>query len=337
MNTENLKHDLDLSEYEPFSAEALYYAVAFLHQHYKEFSLEPILNQSSESDSDAFKAFSFYMRSRYPKGSPGNGSDLTRLWNLLIGKGKAFDDFKMPYSLWAQAMPDSWWTFMNWGFYDFQNKNSHPPLEGLEADWRYAIQLYYRALDGVSLKGKDVLEVGSGRGGGAAHLARAQSPNSYVGLDGTCSNTIFCRDTHHEPNLQFIHGDAENLALPDESFDVLINIESCQIYSYPERFLAEASRVLRPDGYLCIATVAQHSFFMELVEACEKMGFKLLALEDITGNVYTALEAFNMADMIQKHPTSCSKELYLHFFELTWHMNNVLKRNKYYYRLCFQC
>ena len=66
------------------------------------------------------------------------------------------------YSLWAQLFPDSWWTFMNFG-YDDIDLRAAPALVGSERYWKWAVQLYDK-LGGLSeLRGKDVLEVGSGR------------------------------------------------------------------------------------------------------------------------------------------------------------------------------
>ena len=51
------------------------------------------------------------------------------------------------------------------------------------------------------------------------------------------------------PGLDFVHGDAENLPFPDESFDAVINVEASHIYPHFDRFLSEVKRVLRPGGH----------------------------------------------------------------------------------------
>ncbi len=51
------------------------------------------------------------------------------------------------------------------------------------------------------------------------------------------------------PGLDFVHGDAENLPFPDESFDAVVNVEASHIYPHFDRFLSEVKRVLRPGGH----------------------------------------------------------------------------------------
>lgn len=142
--------------------------------------------------------------------------------------------------------------FWNWSY------EEDPPM-GLrldaadEAD-RYPIQLYHAtATQAADLAGKQVLEVGCGRGGGASYLTRTLKPANFVGLDLIAASIEFCRRRHRVRGLEFVVGDAHNLPFPDASFDAVINIESSQCYSNFERFLHEVARVLRPGGVLLYA------------------------------------------------------------------------------------
>jgi ubiquinone/menaquinone biosynthesis C-methylase UbiE len=93
-----------------------------------------------------------------------------------------------------------------------------------------------------------VLEVSCGHGGGASYLTRTLKPASYTGLDYNPDGVTYCRKHHHLPGLDFVHGDAENLPFPDESFDAVINAEASHAYPQLSRFLAEVARLLRPGG-----------------------------------------------------------------------------------------
>src|SRR6202044_3427342 len=93
-----------------------------------------------------------------------------------------------------------------------------------------------------------VLECSSGHGGGASYLTRTLKPASYTGLDFNAAGVEFCKGRHKLPGLDFVHGDAENLPFPDESFDAGINVEASHIYPHFDRFLSEGKRVLRPGG-----------------------------------------------------------------------------------------
>lgn len=122
-------------------------------------------------------------------------------------------------------------------------------LEAADEPNRYPIQLYHRTATQADLRGKRVLEVGCGLGGGASYLTRTLKPASYTGLDLNPTAIAACRRRYDLTGLEFVEGDAENLPFPDDSFDAVINIESSIHYPRFSRFLAEAARVLRPGGY----------------------------------------------------------------------------------------
>ena len=86
------------------------------------------------------------------------------------------------YELLATGVRAPDWTFMNYGY---AAPAGEPQLSLAAADEpdRQCIQLYERVLADVDLTGLDVLEVGSGRGGGAAYLSRSRGARSGTGLD----------------------------------------------------------------------------------------------------------------------------------------------------------
>lgn len=53
-------------------------------------------------------------------------------------------------------------------------------------------------------------------------------------------------------NASFLMGDIEELPLPDESIDVVVSNGSINLAARKSRVLAEAHRVLRPGGRLCV-------------------------------------------------------------------------------------
>jgi ubiquinone/menaquinone biosynthesis C-methylase UbiE len=110
---------------------------------------------------------------------------------------------------------------------------------------------HYLALH-TDLKNKQVLEVGSGRGGGARYLAENFQPKQYIGLDLAQSAVDLANKIHQLPNLKYIQGSAEKLPFPPASQDVVINVESCHSYGRVDIFLSEVERVLKPGGYLLL-------------------------------------------------------------------------------------
>ena len=166
-------------------------------------------------------------------------------------------------------------------------------LEPLDERDRLCIQLYHRVASAADLVGRDVLEVGSGRGGGASFVARYHRPHQLAAVDFSSQAVALCQRRHDAvANLQFAVGDAEKLPFPDAQFDAVINVESSHCYGHVERFFAEAARVLRSGGYFLYADFraatdgpAWHAA-LAAQSAWERVDF-----EDITAGVVAALEA----------------------------------------------
>ncbi|GFG73633.1 phthiotriol/phenolphthiotriol dimycocerosates methyltransferase [Mycobacterium botniense] len=180
--------------------------------------------------------------------------------------------------------------FLNWSYQE------DPPmalaLEAADEPYRYPIQLYHcTATQAGELAGKRVLEVGCGHGGGASYLTRALGPASYIGLDLNPAGIEFCRRRHHVPGLEFVHGDAENLPFPPQSFDTVINIESSHCYHHFDRFLGEVARVLRPGGAFLYADV-RHRLECAQWEAAlaGAPGLRVIAWREINAEVLRGIE-----------------------------------------------
>lgn len=127
------------------------------------------------------------------------------------------------------------------------------PLSPADEPNRACIQLYHHVATQVDLRGKDVLEVSCGHGGGASYLTRTLQPARYTGLDLNATGIRFCQKRHAIDGLQFIQGDAEHLPFPDNAFDAVLNVEASHCYPSFPRFLAEVARVLRPGGHFLYA------------------------------------------------------------------------------------
>jgi fatty-acid O-methyltransferase len=180
--------------------------------------------------------------------------------------------------------------FLNWSYEE--DPPMALPLDAADEPNRYPIQLYHRtATQASELVGKRVLEVGCGHGGGASYLTRALGPASYVGLDLNPAGIEFCRRRHQVPRLEFVHGNAENLPFPPESFDAVINIESSHCYPHFDRFLGEVGRVLRPGGVFLYAD-ARTWFDCARWEAAlaGAPGLRVVSWRDITAEVLRGMQ-----------------------------------------------
>ncbi len=151
--------------------------------------------------------------------------------------------------------------------------------------------MYHYLATKTEVKGKHLLEVGSGRGGGARYIAGALQPTSYIGLDIAKSAVDLANKIHPLPNLKFIQGSAESIPLPDNHVDVVLNVESCHAYGSVEKFLSEVKRVLKPGGYLLLVDFRDVNNMDLLRTQLRNCKMEWIEEENIGPNVVQAMEA----------------------------------------------
>lgn len=179
--------------------------------------------------------------------------------------------------------------FMNYGYHDPDGDGPRLELSEEEEPSRSCIQLYHHVASSVDLKGKDVLEVGSGRGGGAFYVRRTFQPRSMVGLDLSRNFVEFCKKQYTMEGLDFRVGHAESVPFPSGSFDAVVNVESSHCYADFNVFLAEVRRVLRPGGHLLLADFRPQERLEPWRQKMEKAGFNVIRQRLITQQVVNAL------------------------------------------------
>jgi ubiquinone/menaquinone biosynthesis C-methylase UbiE len=179
-------------------------------------------------------------------------------------------------------------TFLNYGYAPLEAGVPASPLRAEDARDEYSLRLYERVVGGANLAGKDVLEVGCGRGGGSSYIARYLQPRTMTGVDFAATAVAFCRRRHSEENLTFVEGNAEDLPFAAVSFDAVVNVESSHCYPSFELFVREVARVLRPGGLCLFADLRSHD---QIAQVREQLGqvFTIEEEERITPNVSRAL------------------------------------------------
>lgn len=125
-----------------------------------------------------------------------------------------------------------------------QTKGSREQITRLYTRYRFASEF---------CKGNDVLDVACGAGIGLGYLARYAK--RITGGDIDENNLKFAYQIYKgRDNIEVLPLDAHNLPFPDNSFDVVILYEAIYYLNKPEKFVAEAYRVLRDNGILIICT-----------------------------------------------------------------------------------
>ncbi|MCF8331158.1 MAG: class I SAM-dependent methyltransferase [Bacteroidales bacterium] len=108
---------------------------------------------------------------------------------------------------------------------------------------------------------KKVLDLGCGNGMVSFYLAQNHNVNTVVGVDVNHNNVTIAnaeKIKRETPNVYFIIDDAQNLTqIEDDSFDILINIESAFHYPNKDQFMDEVHRVLKPGGQFIIADIVR--------------------------------------------------------------------------------
>ncbi len=225
-------------------------------------------------------------------------------------------------------------TFMNLGYADTAS-DEEQPLVGDDTN-RYCAQMYHHVA-GAILNGRDVLEVGSGRGGGASYIARYLHPQSMIGIDIAKNAVTFCNTYYRDQsdNLRFLQGDAEALPFEDKTFDVVINIESSYGYGNMDAFLHEVFRVLRPGGYFLFADYRNRDGVDLLQRQLYNSGLEPVKEECITANVVQALDLDNdrKQQLIQQKVPRPLQNIFTYFAALQGsRMYNDLKTGAVDYR-----
>ena len=181
------------------------------------------------------------------------------------------------------------WAFMNYGFVPDSESAAQPILSAEDESDRYCIQLYHRVAEGTDLTGNTVVEIGSGRGGGASFIKRYLSPGDVTGIDYSLNAIRFSERRHSVAGLRFVKGDAAELPLDDNSTDVVFNVESSHCYPSMAGFLGEVRRILRPGGLMLFADFRAAAEIPALTCQIEEAGLEIIRREDISEGVVRAM------------------------------------------------
>jgi ubiquinone/menaquinone biosynthesis C-methylase UbiE len=184
--------------------------------------------------------------------------------------------------------------FMNLGYANPDDTVASLGLEEVQNMHRLPQQLYAHVIGDTDIRGREVLEVGCGRGGGSAHIMRTFQPLRMSAVDLSQAAIECCRRVHQLPGLTFERGNAVDLPFENNRFDAVVNVESSHCYPSRAAFFREVYRVLKPGGHFLYTDVVYPDLdalnLQQVNEALRASGLVTLAATDIAKNVLKSRE-----------------------------------------------
>lgn len=200
--------------------------------------------------------------------------------------------FEIMYNRGAIAAKEADAPFMNYGYYPLEESEkrmfSDLPRQKYISS-QHSLQMYHFLFNHLAAKDKAVLEVGCGRGGGCFYCKEYLQAGYVAGIDYSLENIKICCNNYLEFAIDFRKGDAEKMVIGNNTFDVVVNVESSHCYPKIERFFKEVYRVLKNDGYFLYADFRNKQDVEKWREQIEGSGLKILSSKDITPNVVESL------------------------------------------------
>jgi cyclopropane fatty-acyl-phospholipid synthase-like methyltransferase len=204
------------------------------------------------------------------------------------------------------------------------------------------------------VKGKKVLEVGCGNGVQTKFINEHYQPATITGLDLNEGNIRIAnkeKERRQFSGIRFLVDNAQDMKnIPDNSFDIVINIESAFHYPDKDAFLNELKRVLVPGGSYLIADILttrknyegsrlgwktkmifHHWTLDQYTKGIAKAGLKLTKQEDITGGVIRAFRNYPLWLRKIKIPGLLHRLAFKMFYFINIRLNIYLLQNRRQY------
>lgn len=226
------------------------------------------------------------------------GSQLNKWYHALVYENSTF--WEIFYDMACILFPSAEINQINYGFAPLTDDGVLIDLPTSDEKERMSLQLYYRTatclMTAQDLRGKTVLEVSSGRGGGLDFLARNYGLQKGIGLDLSSNNIDWCRKTYRgNVKLDFVLGNAETFvddgSIPANSVDIVISVDSAHLYPHFDRFITQSRKVLKVGGKLCISDfMSTEKMPLREKVLCEELGLKLVCREETTRNILHAMD-----------------------------------------------
>lgn len=225
-------------------------------------------------------------------------SQVNKWYHVLVYENSTF--WEIFYDAACILFPSAEINQINYGFAPLTEDGVLINLADKDEKERMSLQLYYRTatclMTAEDLRGKTILEVSSGRGGGLDYLVRNFGLQKGIGLDLSSNNIDWCKKTYSgNDKLEFVLGNAETFvddgSIPAASVDLVISVDSAHLYPHFERFINQTKKVLKVGGQVCISDfMSTEKMPVREKILKEEPGLKLQRREDTTRNILHAMD-----------------------------------------------
>jgi ubiquinone/menaquinone biosynthesis C-methylase UbiE len=114
-----------------------------------------------------------------------------------------------------------------------------------------------------SVKGKRILDIGSGFGNAALNLAKEGAVVSSIDISKNLIDGCKYRAQKYDIEVDFQVMDAQDLGFGDNEFDIILGYRTIHHLQDLNTFLEEANRCLKPGGYALFVEPQKHNPFIE--------------------------------------------------------------------------
>lgn len=110
------------------------------------------------------------------------------------------------------------------------------------------------------VEGKVVLDIACGSGDSSGYLMN-KGAKKVVGADYSEEAIEYARRHYQKEGLHFLRSDAQQMQFANESFDVVVSLETIEHLERYEDFLKECNRVLKPGGIFVCSSINRKAGF----------------------------------------------------------------------------
>tara|TARA_R100000005_G_C4998981_1_gene205623 strand:- start:75 stop:836 length:762 start_codon:yes stop_codon:yes gene_type:complete len=219
---------------------------------------------------------------------------------------------------------EPWIPMQNHGYFSDEYNIDHP--------FKYHLVSYEKLIEGHDLRGKRIIELGSGFGTGLNYLNNKYNLD-ILGIDNQPEFVQFARKNFKD---RFMLEDfIKPLNLKSESADVVLMSDSYHtMYDY-KKFYIHLNDLLPEDGILIMSDFFIKNSIHQTKKIFENYGFEMISQQNITENVIKSME-YDI-DSLQDMFKNVSKEALTSYIRIQKHRHYIFKiQQEQQYILCFQ-